>query len=361
MKLFSDKVIDVRMRQRGLLPVQLIVLYFLGAILIGTLLLRLPFAQSQGHSLSWLEALFTATSAICVTGLVVVDTGTAFSPFGQGLLLLFIQSGGLGILTLGTLVALASGRRVSFRERMNLQAQLNTLQVGGVLKLIQRIIFLTLALELSGTLLLSFHFLAHYPFAKAFYYALFHSISAFNNAGFSLYQDSFMRFVADPLLNVFIIALIVLGGLGFIVEMNMLERLRFGRKRPLSLHTRLTLAGTVLLIVGGTLILFALERANPKTLGQYGLPTQALASFFQAITPRTAGFNTLDYGSLDESSLLFTMLLMFIGASPGSTGGASKPSPFLFLSAVPGVLVKVAESLPYLAGASPSILSSKLA
>jgi trk system potassium uptake protein len=332
MKIFApSRLFDARERNKGLSPVQLVALYFAAAIVLGGLLLALPISHRSGVSLGLLDALFTATSAICVTGLVVVDTGSSFSGFGQAVLLLLIQSGGLGIVTLGTLIAFASGRRVSFRERMNLQAQLNTFQVGGVLKLIQRIVLLTLLIELIGMLLLSLSFFRHYEPLSALYYALFHSISAFNNAGFGLLPDSLMQYVADPIINFTIMALIILGGLGFIVEMNLLGHWQRKRDLPLSLHTKVVLFATAVLIVSGTILFWLLERNNPKTLGALGLPSQWLASLFQSVTPRTAGFNTLDYGSMDESTLLFTMLLMFIGASPGSTGGGIKTVTFFIL------------------------------
>jgi trk system potassium uptake protein len=320
---------NFRMRGKTLSPVQLIALYFVLAILVGGVLLSLPISHSPGYTISFLDALFTSTSAICVTGLAVVDTGTAYSVFGQVIIMLLIQSGGLGIITLGTLVAFASGRRVGFRERMNLQAQLNTFQVGGVVRLIQRIALLTFVLELIGTLLLWTRFAPIEGVGKGAYFALFHSVSAFNNAGFGFYPDNLVRFVGDPVVNLVVGTLIILGGLGFLVEMNMIQHYLNPRKAPFTLHTKVVLSVTGALLAIGMLVLLLLEWNH--TLAPLSFPQKLLASFFASVTPRTAGFNTLDYGQMDDSSLLFTILLMFIGASPGSTGGGIKTVTFFLL------------------------------
>jgi trk system potassium uptake protein len=330
MKLLPRQTIaEVTARGKRLTPVQLIALYFFLAILIGGSLLALPFSHAPGHTISFLDAIFTATSAICVTGLTVVDTGTSFSIVGQVIIMLLIQAGGLGIVTLGTLVAFASGRRVGFRERMNLQAQINAFQVGGVVRLIQRIVLLTFVIEFAGVILLWTRFAPLEGLGRGLYFAIFHSISGFNNAGFGLYPTNLMPFVTDPVVNFTIMALIVLGGLGFIVEMNIISHYRAKRSVPFTLHTKTVLALTVALIVLGALVLLMLEWSHSLA----GLPVgqKIMAALFQSVTPRTAGFNTVDYAQFDESSLLFTMLLMFIGASPGSTGGGIKTVTFFVL------------------------------
>jgi trk system potassium uptake protein len=219
-------------RKQGLSPVRLVAVSFILAILIGGFLLSLPLAHAKDKHVSFLDALFTATSAICVTGLTVVDTGTSYSLLGQIIIMLLIQAGGLGIITLGTLLAFASGRRVGFRERMNLQTQLNTLQVGGVVRLIQRIAYLVFGLELVAAILLWTRFAPLEGLWRGAYFALFHSVSAFNNAGFGLYPDNLVRFVGDPLVNIVIMLLIILGGLGFIVEMNLFGHYQNPRKIP---------------------------------------------------------------------------------------------------------------------------------
>jgi trk system potassium uptake protein len=318
-------------RAKGLSPVRLVAIYFIVAILVGGILLSLPFSHTPEQRVSFLDALFTSTSAVCVTGLTVVDTGTAYSLIGQVIIMILIQAGGLGIITLGTLLAFASGRRVGFRERMNLQAQLNTFQVGGVVKLIRRIVYLVFGLELIAALFLWISFAPLEGVWRGAYFALFHSVSALNNAGFGLYPDSLMRFVGDPLINIVIMLLIILGGLGFIVELNVFEHFRHPTKVRLSLHTKIVLITTGVLILVGWLVYLLLEWQH--TLSPLPFFQKLLASLFLSVTPRTAGFNTLDYAQMHNSTLLFTMLLMFIGASPGSTGGGIKTVTFFLLVA----------------------------
>lgn len=312
-----------RTRQRALSPTQVVVLSFLGAIAVGTLLLLLPIAHSSGQPFGLLDALFTATSAICVTGLVVVDTGTAFSAFGQTVVLLLMQTGGLGYITLGALVALATGQRVGFRERQQLQTQLSALDVGGIVRLIRWIVVVVVAVELLGALLLWAPFAARHGLAEGFWYALFHSVSAFNNAGFSLYADSLSGYVGNPLVNLTVTALFVMGGLGFIVAANVFTQFR-KRRAKLSLHTKMVLSATLLLLGVGALVVLLFEWTNPATLGPLPWHGKLLAALFQGATPRTAGFNTLDYGAFYPGTLLFTMLLMYIGGNPGSTAGGVK-------------------------------------
>lgn len=320
-------------RRRALSPAKVVALSFLAAIAVGTLLLLLPFSQTPGQPVSLLDAFFTATSALCVTGLVVVDTGSAWTPFGQGVILLLIHIGGLGLVTLGTLLALLLGRRVGFQERLRVAAQVNALQVGGVVRLVRTIVLVALAFELLGALLLYPTFAELHGPGRGTFYAFFHSVSAFNNAGFALYPDSLMRFVGDPVVNLVITSLFILGGLGYIVQLNVWANLRQPRRFPLTLHSRLVLLVTLLLCLGGTGMVLMLEWGNPQTLGALPLPDRLLASFFQGVTPRTAGFNTLDYALFNEPTLLFTMLLMFIGGSPGSTAGGIKTVTFFVLVA----------------------------
>ncbi|HKI58407.1 MAG TPA: TrkH family potassium uptake protein [Trueperaceae bacterium] len=321
-----------RLRRRRSTPAQLIALSFATTIAVGAVLLALPVAHAAGHHVGVLDALFTATSAVCVTGLVVVGTGTAFSLFGKLVIMLLIQAGGLGILTLGTLVALASGRRIGFRERLGLQAQVNIGQVGGIVKLVQRIFMVVFGVELLGALVLYLPFARLEGFGRGAFYAVFHSISAFNNAGFGFYRDSLTRFVRDPLVNVTVMLLIVLGGLGFMVIINVATHFRQGRRAPLTLHSKVVLTGTAILIAVGSVIVLAFEWSNPGTLGHLAFPDKLMASLFQSVTPRTAGFNTLDTSQLRPATLLFTMLLMFVGGNPGSTAGGIKTVTFLVLA-----------------------------
>ncbi len=318
-------------RRRSLTPAQLIVLSFLGAIAAGTLLLALPFTHAPGYRVSVLDALFTATSAVCVTGLVVVDTGSAYNRLGQFVIMVLFQAGGLGILTLGALLALATRRRVGFSQRMRLQAQVNALQVGGVIRLVRSIFVVVLTTELLGAALLYLRFAQTVGVSDGVFYALFHSISAFNNAGFALYPDSLTRFVGDPLVNLTVIALIVLGGLGFVVILDIFARFRERRRTPFSLTSKLVLVSTVVLTAGALVFITVLEWANPATLAPLPLGSKLLGSLFQAVVPRTAGFNTLDYSQMTTASLVMTILLMFIGANPSSTGGGIKTVTFVVL------------------------------
>ncbi len=296
---------------------------FLGAIVVGTLLLLLPIAHTSGRPFGIIDALFTATSAICVTGLIVVDTGSAFTPFGKTVLLLLMQTGGLGYITFGALVALATGQRVGFRERQQLQTQLNTFDVGGIVRLIRRIVVVVLVVELVGTLLLWQPFAAQHGVWEGLWYALFHSVSAFNNAGFSLYPDSLSGYVGNPLVNLTVIALFVFGGLGFVVVVNV--GVRLGQRRSkLSLHTKMVVTATLVLLGAGALVVLVFEWGNPATLGALPWHSKLLAALFQGATPRTAGFNSLDYGAFYTPTLLVTMLLMYVGGNPGSTAGGVK-------------------------------------
>lgn len=320
-------------RARVASPAKVIAGSFLSAILVGTLLLWGPWSHAPGQRVTLLDALFTATSALCVTGLTVVDTETAWSTAGRVTIMLLIQVGGLGIVTLSTLVALLLGRRVGFQERLQAAAQVNSLQTGGVLRLIRTIFLLSLSFETLGALLLYPTFAALHGPGQGVFYAFFHSVSAFNNAGFALYSDNLVRFVVDPVVNLVLAGLLILGGLGFIVHLNVWACFRRGRRFPLTLHSKIVLSSTLLLCLVGTLAVLGLEWRNPQTLGELPWHGKLLAGFFQGVTPRTAGFNTLDYAALSEPTLLLTMLLMFVGGSPASTAGGIKTVTFFVLVA----------------------------
>lgn len=293
-------------------------------ILIGAFCLALPIAHAEGSWVSPLHALFTATSAVCVTGLAVADTGSDFSRFGQVVLMLLIQVGGFGVITVGMLVAMAGGRRLGFRERLDLQTQINSPDVGGVERLIFKMLLLVLGIELAGALLLYVRLYDPNRPGVSFFEALFHSISAFNNAGFALYSDSLSQFVGDPAVNFVIIMLILLGGLGFIVLLDLLRRVWPRQRIPLSLHTQMALWASGILLIAALLVVLLFEWSNPSTLGTLPWYQRLLAALFQAVTPRTAGFNTLDYSAMRGGTQVFTILLMFIGGNPGSTAGGIK-------------------------------------
>ncbi|OWL94680.1 potassium transporter KtrB [Deinococcus indicus] len=319
-------------------PPQLIALSFAVAILIGGLLLSLPVMHGLNddgtrRSVNFLQALFTATSALCVTGLNVIDPAKDFNRLGQLTIMLLIQIGGLGIITFGTSFALIARRRVNFTDRIRLAQQVGAFSAGSVLGLIRSIFIYTFVIEGVGALLLAFRFVPQEGWADGLFFSVFHSISAFNNAGFALYSNNLMNFVGDPLVSGVIALLIILGGMGFLVQLNVIAHLRNPRRHRLMVHSKLVLTMMTALLVIGTLTYLLLEWNNPRTLGPLDFGTKLLASFFQSVTTRTAGFNTLDYGAMTLTTLFMTILLMFIGANPGGTGGGIKTSTFYVMMA----------------------------
>jgi len=308
-------------------PTQVLALGFAGIIFIGTLILNLPIATVSRQSPGFINALFTATSAVCVTGLVVVDTGTYWSTLGQVVILILIQVGGLGIMTMATMVFLLLGKRITLRERLVIQEALNQFSIAGVVRLVRYILFLTFIVETSGALLLSFRFIPKYGMIRGLYYSIFHSISAFNNAGFDLIGGfkSFTPFKQDIWVNLVIMGLIILGGLGFTVIIDLIHHRNLNR---ISLHSKLVLLLTFSLLILGFSTIFFLEFNNPDTLKPLPLIGKITASMFHSVTPRTAGFNTLPTEKLNTATQFFTMLFMFIGGSPGSTAGGIKTTTF---------------------------------
>jgi trk system potassium uptake protein TrkH len=305
---------------RQLPPARLLAISFAGLIAAGTVLLSLPVASTAGR-LSLLDALFTSTSAVCVTGLIVVDTPNALTLFGQLVVLALIQAGGLGYMAITTVVAVAIGRHLTVHERLTLQEALNVQTMDGLVRFVLSVLKLTLIFESIGALILALRWSGEMGFWRALYFGVFHAVSAFNNAGFALFSDSLMTRQGDVIVNVVVLGLIISGGLGFVV---LRELGHFRRTRRLSVHTRLVLTVSALLVVGATLAIFVLEYRNPRTLGDMSVAQGVLAAFFQAVTPRTAGFNTLDVGAMMPSTLFMLMVLMFIGAAPGGTGGGIK-------------------------------------
>ncbi|MFZ2053732.1 MAG: TrkH family potassium uptake protein [Candidatus Aminicenantales bacterium] len=301
---------------------------FAGAIFIGTLLLMLPFCSASGR-LSLMDALFTSTSAICVTGLIVVDTATHFTLFGQIVILVLIQLGGLGIMTFSTMVLLAAGRSITIHDRILIQEGYHPGSPRSFKALIKNIFVFTAIIEGIGFVLLSLRFLRDHPWPRALLSGLFHAVSGFCNAGFSVYSDSLMGFRGDVFINLIMAHLIIFGGLGFLVigEAAIAGRgLLKKKKMRLSLHTKMVLTSTTILIFGSFFIFLALEK--DRALQSFSWKDKLLASFFQVVTPRTAGFNTMDLTTLGPAAVLLLMLLMFVGASPGSTGGGVKTSTF---------------------------------
>ena len=307
----------------SLSPTQMIIFSFLVIISMGTVLLLLPFA-SLGENLTFMEALFTAVSGTCVTGLTVIDISSRLTLFGQWVVLGLIQLGGLGIMTFSTFFLYLLGRKVTIRGREIIGSTVSQSSDPNLGALLRRIMLVVFVIEGLGAVLLTAGWLRIYSLPKAAYHGLFHSVSAFCNAGFSLYRDSFEGFSVDPLLNVVVMVLIVLGGLGFVVLLdfrNLLRRRPLGSGR-LSLHTKVVLTVAVFLIVVGTAFFYQVE--GPHALSGMKPAEGLMVSLFQSVTARTAGFNTLHIGSLTNAACFLLMLLMFVGAAPGSCGGGVK-------------------------------------
>ncbi|WP_255361557.1 MULTISPECIES: TrkH family potassium uptake protein [unclassified Candidatus Frackibacter] len=322
---------------KSLSPGQFLALGYIIVISIGTLLLTLPIATVNHQGLNVLDALFTATSATAVTGLIVVNTSTYFTVFGQLVILLLIQIGGLGFMTTSTLFALLLGKKINLKERIIIQEELNHFNLSGVIKLVRYVILLTLGLEAIGAILLFPKMIVRYPLSKALLYSVFHSISAFCNAGFDLFGNSLANFTGDIYINIVITSLFIVGGIGFAVIADLYRHRKFSR---FSLNTKLVLVTTITLIILGTVVIFILEYSNPNTLQGLSVKGKVLAAYFQGVTPRTAGFNTISLGQMRSASLFFIIVLMFIGASPGSTGGGLKTTTMGSLIAVVYNLVR---------------------
>ena len=304
------------------------------AVLVGTLLLMLPVAQTGIDWTDPVTALFTATSAVCVTGLVVVDTGTYWSTFGEVVILALIQVGGLGTMTLASLLGLAISRKLGLRARVTAATETKAVGLGDVRGVVLGVARTSLVVEVAVAVVLALRFWAAYDVSpgRAAYLGVFHSVSAFNNAGFALWPDSLVRFATDPWICLPIAASVIVGGIGFPVILELRKRLR--TPRAWSMHTKMTLWATAVLLVLGTLVITANEWRNPATLGQLDTPGRLLAGFFQAVMPRTAGFNSVDTGAMLEGSLLVTVVLMFIGGGSAGTAGGIKVTTFVLLLVV---------------------------
>jgi trk system potassium uptake protein len=304
---------------RLLSPERIFILSFAGVILAGTLFLYFPISSTKG--LSFVDALFTAASAVCVTGLAVIDVGQDLTFAGQVMTIVLFQVGGLGIITFSAFLFGMMGRGISFKGREIVQSTLLHTPRRDFFVILRSVLIATFIIESVGILILFLRFSQDFPFGTAFFHAVYNGISAFNNCGYSLFSDSLVRYQGDIIVNLTIMGLIVMGGIGFVVIHEVFYRLK-GSERKLSLHTRLVLVTTGVLIFGGAILFYFFERNH--VIQNMPLQTQVLASLFQSVTPRTAGFNTVDIGQLTNATVLMMIVLMFIGASPGSTGGGIK-------------------------------------
>ncbi|SCZ77575.1 TrkH family potassium uptake protein [Acidaminobacter hydrogenoformans] len=350
----NDRMIDLN-------PAQVLALGFSGIILLGALLLDLPIASKSFESVGFINALFTATSAVCVTGLVVVDTATHWTLFGQSVILILIQIGGLGFMTMATMFALVVGKKISLKSRLVMQEALSHQNISGVVRVTINVLIMTFSLEALGAILLSTRFIPEFGFGRGLFLSIFHSVSAFCNAGFDLMGNftSLTAYVADPVVNFTVMGLIVTGGLGFTILSDIVTKRDF---KTLQLNTKLAVTVTTVLIAIGTAFFFLVEYSNPDTLGHLSLLEKLQAALFQSITPRTAGFNTLPTDKLTMSSLLMTMVLMFIGGSPASTAGGIKTTTFgLIIFNIGSVIGGYEETVMFKRRVSQILISRALA
>ncbi|MFU7527883.1 TrkH family potassium uptake protein [Qipengyuania sp. ASV99] len=315
-------------------PIRLVPSLFLFAIAVGTLVLSLPFATADGTSAPFLTALFTATSAVAVTGLVVVDTGSYWSPLGQAAILLMFQIGGLGIMTAATLFGLMAGRGFGLHDRMATQVERGRLETGDAASVLKLVFAITITVETLVALILTLRMMTFYDMSLgcAVWHGVFHAVSAFNNAGFSTHSDSVMGYQSDPVILVPIMLAVILTALGFPVMQDLRDK-RFNWRRW-SLHSKVTVWGTIALLALGFITILAMEWTNDATLGPMGIGGKLLNAAFHSVMPRTAGFNSLDVGAFHDQTLMVNYLLMFIGGGSAGTAGGIKVTTFIVLFAI---------------------------
>ena len=312
-------------KKRSLSGVQILSLGFLIIIVFGTILLSLPISSASGEFTNILDSAFTSTSAVCVTGLVTLNTSTHWSLFGKVIIMILIEIGGLGFMSFATFVAILLKKKITLRERLVMQEAMNTFDIQGLVKMVKYVFFFTFAVQFFGALLLLTQFIPEYGISKGIFYSVFHSISAFCNAGFDLFGTSLTTYYNNSIVILVISAIIIIGGLGFTVWMEIYDYK--GLKR-LSIHSKLVLLVTVILILAGTILMFIFEFRNVETIGIMGFKDKILNSFFASVTTRTAGFNAIAIDSMSTAGKFLTIVLMFIGGSPGSTAGGLKTATF---------------------------------
>ncbi|NFD77149.1 Trk family potassium uptake protein [Clostridium botulinum] len=308
---------------RRFTPVQILAIGFAIVIFVGAVLLSLPISSQSGQRTPFLDCLFTSTSSVCVTGLIVVDTGTHWTYFGKTVIILLIEIGGLGFMSFATLLALLLGKKITLKERLVMQEALNTFNIQGLVKMAKYILLFTFSIQGGGALLLSTQFIPRYGLAKGLYYSIFHSVSAFCNAGFDLFGNfsSLTSVYNNPVIILVIAFLIIIGGIGFYVWY---EIYHYKGRRKLSTHSKLVLWATFLLLIVGTILMFIFESNNPGTMANMTFNNKILSSFFAAVTPRTAGFNSISTSDMTMAGKFLTILLMFVGGASGSTAGGIK-------------------------------------
>ncbi|EFM25353.1 potassium uptake protein, TrkH family [Peptoniphilus duerdenii ATCC BAA-1640] len=298
---------------------------FLIVILIGATLLSLPIASVDGNSVGFVNSFFTASSATAVTGLVVANTATQWTMFGKVVIITLIQIGGLGTITLFSIATVLLGKKVSLQQRLLVKEQLNITSMSGIVKWVIYVTKITFLIEFTGALLLSFSLIPKYGFITGVWYSIFHAISAFCNAGFDLFGDSIVSYSGDIYINMIICGLVIMGGLGFLVYMDIYNSRNF---RNLKMHSKVVISVSALLLIIGTVATLLIEYNNSLSIGDFGFGHKVLASFFQSTVTRTAGFNSIDIGQVHDATAIIYILLMFIGGSPASTAGGLKTTTF---------------------------------
>lgn len=314
-------------KKKNMSPFKILAIGFLSLILTGGILLTLPIATISGESTSFLDSIFTATSAVCVTGLVVVDTGTYWSTFGQMIILILIEIGGLGFMAMSTFFAMILGKRISLRERLVMQEAYNTFSLQGIISHVRYMLIFTIIVQSAASLILFTQFIPIYGIGKGIYFGIFHAISAFNNAGFDLLGNftSITVFNENKIILITLAIVINIGGLGYLVCREIISSFKTKRKlKNFSLHSKVVLTISVVLLSVGTLALLVFEWKNPVTMGPMSFGDKLTNAFFSATTPRTAGFNSISTSDMSPAGKLLTMGYMFIGGSPGSTAGGVK-------------------------------------
>ncbi len=301
--------------------VQILALGFLVAIIIGAIILSLPISSRSGEPTNFLDAIFTSTSAVCVTGLITLDTSTHWSTFGQTVIMTLIEIGGLGFMSFAVLISLILGKKITLRERLVMQEAMNTFSIQGLVRMVKYVLAFTVSVQFFGALLLSTQFVPEYGISKGVFYSIFHSISAFCNAGFDLFGTSLVGYSNNIVVILVISVLIIIGGLGFTV---LLELYNFKGIKKLSLHAKLVIITTLILVFGGAMLMLLFEYNNPQTIANMNIKDKLLNSFFASVSPRTAGFNSVPTNGMTLASKILTVILMVIGGSPGSTAGGLK-------------------------------------
>ena len=317
-------------KKTNLRAVQVLAIGFILLILIGGVILSLPISSVDGKPTNLLDSIFTSTSAVCVTGLVVVDTGTHWNLFGQIIILLLIQIGGLGFMSFTTMLAIIMGKKITLRSRLIVQEAMNAFDIQGLVKMVKHVVGFTFFVEICGAIVLSTQFIPQFGIIKGIYYGIFHSVTAFCNAGFDIIGNysSFTGYSNNSIILLTLAALLIIGSLGFAVWLDIYHKKNIKR---LTVHSKVVISTTIILLAVGTILFFALESSNSQTLGMFNLKDKIVNAFFASASPRTAGFNSISISGMTNESKFLSVMLMFIGGSSGSTAGGIKTSTFAII------------------------------